>query len=111
MKSYKSTDEYGTIYYKNYKGELHNEQGPAAIVLNGSRYCFIRNKMHREDGPGVEWEDGTKHWWLNGKCHLEDGPAIEWEDGSKHWFLNNIILTEEEFKKAILKKTLEDLIQ
>ena len=55
--------------------------------------------------------DGSKSWYLNGKYHREDGPAIEFADGSKHWYLNGKELTEEEFKRHILKKNLQDLIK
>ena len=70
----KTIDKFGTIVYKNSKGELH-----------------------REDGPAVELTDGTKYWMINDQYHREDGPAIENANGDKHWYLNGEQLTQEEF--------------
>ena len=41
--------EDGTIEYRNSKGELH-----------------------REDGPAIELADGTKSWYINGKSLTEE---------------------------------------
>ena len=76
----------------------------------GTKIWHLNGKLHREDGPAAEWEDGTKSWCLNDKLHREDGPAIEWANGNKHWYLNDKELTEEEFKRHILKKNLQELI-
>ena len=78
---------------------------------DGTKSWLLNGKRHREDGPAIEWADGTKHWYLNGQLHREDGPAIEFADETKEWFLNDKELTEEEFKKTILKKRLKDLIK
>lgn len=47
-------NEYGDKLWRNEKGELH-----------------------REDGPAIEYPDGYKQWYINGKRHRADGPAIE----------------------------------
>ena len=39
-----SIDEHGTIYYKDNKGDLH-----------------------RENGPAVKYKNGYKEWWVNGE--------------------------------------------
>lgn len=72
----KTIDEYGTIEYKNSKGQ-----------------------PHRLDGPAVENVDGYKAWYLNGQRHREDGPAIERSYGDKSWYINGEELNEKEFNK------------
>ena len=37
-------DEYGDLCWRNEKGEIH-----------------------REDGPAIEYANGYKSWWVNGK--------------------------------------------
>lgn len=58
-----TTNEYGKIW-KNEKGEIH-----------------------REDGPAVEWPDGDWWWYLNGKCHRICGPC-DWFRGEYYWWVN-----------------------
>ena len=71
-------DEYGSKIYRNQKGELHRDEGPAVI-----------------------WRNGQQAWYRNGKYHREDGPAIIWADGTQFWFLNDIEYTKEEWEDAI----------
>ena len=78
---------------------------------NGTKRWYLNGKLHSEDGPAVEHADGSKSWYLNDKRHREDGPAVEYADGSKVWYLNGKSLNEEEFKRHILKKNLQDLIK
>ena len=82
------------------------------IDEHGTKRWLVKDEYyHREDGPAVEYANGTKRWYLNGKLHREDGPAVEYANGTKRWYLNGKELTEEEFKRHILKKTLQELIQ
>ncbi len=37
-------------------------------------YRNERGELHREDGPAIEYTSGTKMWYQNGKLHREDGP-------------------------------------
>jgi hypothetical protein len=48
-----------------------------------------KGKLHREDGPAWEWENGDKEWYKEGGLHREDGPAIERADGYKEYWINN----------------------
>ena len=80
--------KYTPIEYRNEKGELSREDGPAVIKYNGDKEWCLNGKLHREDGPAVERANGDKEWCLNGKFHREDGPAVEYADGDKHWYLN-----------------------
>jgi len=69
-------------------------------------YRNLKGELHRENGPAIEWTSGTKEWWLNGKRHREDGPAIERTNGTKVWYLNDEELTEEEFNARTQVKEL-----
>ena len=72
--------ENGDKIWRNDKGQLHNEHGPAA-----------------------EWADGGKAYWLNDKLNRTDGPAIEWADGSKSYYLNGKYYSHEDWRKEVEK--------
>jgi len=73
-------NEYGTKIYKNSKG-----------------------KIHKEDGPAIEFSDRDKAWYKEGKCHRDDGPAYEFSDGDKEWFILHKKLEEKEFNSWIIR--------
>ncbi len=108
----------GPQIWKNEKGELHREDGPAVIFPNGRKEWYINDKLHREDGPAIiypdgseKWfingylhredgpaaiySDGTQEWYIHGKLHLEDGPAVIYPDGEQHWYINDHDITDE----------------
>ena len=60
-------DIYGTLRWRNEKGELHREDGPALITARGDCYWYKNGKRHRENGPAVEYASGYKQWWVEGK--------------------------------------------
>jgi hypothetical protein len=82
------TNQEGTTFHYNEKGELHREDGPAIERVNGTKEWYLNDQRHRVNGPAFERSDGTKVWFLNGQCHRVDGPAIEDTDGYKAWYLN-----------------------
>ena len=72
--------------------------------------------FHREDGPAIQYPIGSQCWYLMGKLHREDGPAGIWRDLNTgqytyEYFIHGKQYTEEEFKRHILKKNLQDLIK
>ena len=108
-----SVDEFENKIWKNEKGELHREDGPAMECLNGNKKWYKNGKLHRDNGPAIEFSDGSKEWrkngerhrldgpayecingykswWINGKIHREDGAACEYADGTKEYFLNGV---------------------
>ncbi len=44
-----------------------------------------KGQLHREDGPAAEYPNGTKVWYRNGQLHRLDGPAIEGSNEYKDW--------------------------
>ena len=110
----KTIDKFGTIEYKNLKGQYHRLDGPAIEDVDGNKYWYLNAKVHRENGPAVEWNNGYKAWYINGLRHREDGPAIEDINGYKAWYLNGEMLSENEFiertKKSdnVIRKVLDD---
>ena len=45
-------DSAGYKKYKNSKGQMHNEEGPALLHLDSNfSVWYIEDKQHREDGP------------------------------------------------------------
>jgi len=97
-------DKNGTKKYRNSKGELYREDGPACEYSNGSKFWYKEGLCHREDGPAMEFSTGTKSWWKEGKQHRLDGPAYEWGIyGHKDWYILNEPLKEKEFNSWILR--------
>ena len=63
-----TTDDYGTHRCYNDAGQLHREDGPAIVYMDGRQFWYQNGKLHREDGPAVVdtmWR--TKEWWKHGK--------------------------------------------
>jgi hypothetical protein len=51
------------IWYKNH--ELHREDGPALIYVNGDKFWYKNGKLHREEEPAVIYSNGDKFWYKN----------------------------------------------
>jgi hypothetical protein len=95
-------DALGTKLWRNSKGQLHREDGPAVESDKGHKQWWFNNCLHREDGPAVEWADGSQEWWINGLHHRLDGPAIEYPDNIKHWWVNGKEYSKYDFSEAII---------
>lgn len=74
--------------WRNSKGELHREDGPAIEYFDGAKEWYRNGELHREDGPAAEYPDGERLWFRNGKRHRKDGPAVELANGIKEWWVN-----------------------
>ena len=55
------------------------------IYIGIRRDYKIGNKLHNIDGYALKLSNGTKYWYQNAKLHLEDGPAKEYDCGRKEW--------------------------
>ena len=57
-----------TITYR-VNGEIHRDNDlPAVIQADGTKWWYIDNKLHRDnDQPAVIDADGTKYWYIDGK--------------------------------------------
>ena len=78
----------GTKEWKNYKRELHREDGPAVEYVDGDKCWYQHSQPHRIDGPAIDWQD-LKEWYIDGKLHRIGGPAQEFDDGTKRWYKND----------------------
>ena len=65
------------------------------LVLN--EYRNDNGNLHREDGPAAVWRDGSAQWWIDGKRHRLDGPAVVQVNGINYWYLDGDSLNESEF--------------
>lgn len=72
------------VEWRNEKGRIHREDGPAIEWDSGYKTWLIEGLYHREDGPAYEGSD-SKGWYINNELHREDGPALEHIDGYKAW--------------------------
>ncbi|MEQ1888059.1 MAG: hypothetical protein ABL951_02630 [Alphaproteobacteria bacterium] len=48
-------------------------------------YRDEKGRLHREDGPAQIRPDGYRAYWFGGRIHRLDGPAVIWPDGSRLW--------------------------
>jgi hypothetical protein len=62
------TDEFGSKFWRNSKGQLHRTDGPAVEYSNGCKIWIANGKRHRINGPAIGWESGDKTWYVNGEC-------------------------------------------
>ena len=72
--------------------QIHRDDGPARITVNGTKHWFQDGQLHRDKFPAVIYTDGTKEWWQKGRRHRDGGPAIIYSDGSKEWWLNGFFI-------------------
>lgn len=80
------------IEYRNSKGNLHREDGPAYIEYDGTEHWFYDGKRHREDGPAITTWNGWKRWYRHGRLHRTDGPAVM--EGSRlEWWIDSRALS------------------
>ena len=102
-------DEYSTRRYYNSVNQLHCDEGPAIVHVDGTLAWHQNGKLHRTDGPAIEYASGTKEWRQNDQLHRTDGPAVVHANGIKEWWLYGVRYTEQAYrvKLAALEQTLE----
>ncbi len=76
-------------------GRLHREGGPAVVHANGSVKWYVDGRRHRDDGPACVYVNGTQKWYRDGLRHRDDGPAAIYPDGRRKWFVDGVKVTEE----------------
>ena len=83
------SDETGSHIFK-IEGKIHNEDGPAVIYVDGSKFWLINDVGHRVDGPAEEWNCGFRRWLNHGIIHRIDGPAEYKSKSYERWFNNGL---------------------
>lgn len=89
--------------YRNQRGSLHNNIGPAEIYYypNGQKRLekyYINGAAHNENGPAIVSysENGTvdqEYYSKNGKNHRSHGPAfIDYVTGREEWHLDGVYI-------------------
>jgi hypothetical protein len=83
--------------------------GFCKILSTGSVMHMKNGKYHNENGPAIIWQDGSKFWYINGLEHREDGPSSEYVNGNKHWYYKckNYGYNNEFTKKSWIEKVTE----
>jgi hypothetical protein len=51
------------------------------VYANTIEYRNEKGNLHREDGPAVITKLGSEQWWYDGRIHRADGPAVIWGSG------------------------------
>ena len=97
---HRENDQPAVIYHNGSKywylnGKKHRDDDKPAIVLgNGDNYWFCHDELHRDnDKPAMVTKDGTQEWYNSGMLHRDNGPAIITPDGKLYWFQNNNLIT------------------
>jgi len=67
MKIKRKVDKWGNIMFVNEHKKFHREDGPALILLNGTKEFRQNGLLHRTDGPAIEYSNGAKIWYIEGK--------------------------------------------
>ena len=76
------------VIWKNARGQLHRDFGPACVCSDGTQAWWKNGKQHRDDGPAVVRPNGAQAWYRNGLLHRDDGPAFVGADGTEEWYRN-----------------------
>jgi outer membrane lipoprotein-sorting protein len=63
------------------------------IDNNGTERWYNKDeKLHRDDDePAAIYYDGTKYWYKNGKLHRENGPAAIFASGYEEYWVNGVL--------------------
>ena len=76
-----------SIEWRDRHGQLHRDDGPAAIWPNGNQAWYQHGQLHRDDGPAIIRPDGNQVWYQHGELHRDDGPAIDCPgQGQQFWY-------------------------
>jgi hypothetical protein len=88
---------------REYKSQITEKFTIESIYENGIEYTVF-GKLHREnDLPAVITKNGTRYWYQFGIHHRENGPAITYNSGRELWIHNNKIISDENYLKKIKK--------
>ncbi len=68
----RKVNKFGSVSYRNKKGQLHRDDGPAVIFPDGSEEWYKNGKWHRDNGPALIRPDGRKEWWENDQFIKKD---------------------------------------
>ena len=90
-------DRYGTRRYYNSANQLHCDEGPAVVRVDGTLEWYQNGRLHRADGPAIVYADDTLVWYQNGCLHRADGPAIVYADDTCEWWINGTPYTEQDY--------------
>ena len=74
---------------------------PIIDAYGTKRWRNDQYQVHNPDGPAVILSDGTKAWCINGERHRTDGPAVIFSNGVKQYWIHDNQLTEEEYYDII----------
>ena len=92
----------GAEIWKNDKGEIHRDNGPAILKADGTQVWYDSHRIHRDDGPASIGPRG-EFWYHFGRFHRVDGPAAMYAVGEHQWYLNGVRYIDlSDFAKAAM---------
>ena len=101
------------ISYEDFHNIPWKQRNGIYEVENYATYYYVNGELHREDGPASVLINGNGTWFFNGKYHRLDGPAIKLYDGRGQYYIEGLYYsTKKEFKKAayLYKNGLQDYL-
>lgn len=81
-------DAAGNLRY-TLDGDLHREDGPAFILIDGTEEWFLEGVRHREDdGPAITTSTGRREFYKYGLLHRDtDEPSVIHPDGTLEYWI------------------------
>ena len=70
-----TTNEGHVYHLVDRKMHSENDQ-PAVVYANGTKWWYREGKIHRDGAPAVIFPNGVEEWWQNGRRHRDGGPAV-----------------------------------
>jgi hypothetical protein len=93
----------GDNVYRNEKGELHNETGPA-VIRGEDEFYFQNGKLHNDNGPAEVLKSiGRKAYYKNGELvRVEYNSGRVVEPKKRISFLKKLIICSQIFVFAVI---------
>lgn len=95
-----------TVYLKDKKPLRLNNKEIQHYISSDPNFV-----LHNENGPAIIYDNGTKYYFIDGKKHRINGPAIIFNNNNGSWYYNDTYvgnnLTQEEFHKHLKRIVFE----
>lgn len=75
----------GIKTYRDNKGRLHREDGPAVIYPDGSKFYHVNGSRTSITQPTSYFDNGYVEWNLYAIPHRDNGPACASPNGLLRW--------------------------
>lgn len=81
-----------------------------SMEISSIQFLNRTNELHRNEGPARIAVDGSKYWYNNGRPHRLDGPAVETADGRCEYFIHGFSFSKKEFDEIKVQNLTPNLV-